>query len=571
MDKRELLTKHFSCKNKKFPEIDCEKRHVNLKHLSCEKGVLQESHLERYIDLEFIPWKRENDIVFIAAHRVTEELFTFLKAHYNGGFRVFTSSKENIILSIQRNFSYKILSHTINHLKDYNKKFSAHSLFKSFWGWGFLGTMLLVCFFLCKNKDLLFVFMIFANIIFFINILFKVVLFFCSKKKRETGIEKNEKKLPRYTIIVPLYKEDHAIPNLIKSLKRIQYPSEKLEIIFVVEQFDRRTLRHIGRQKNRSFRVICVPKGGPQTKPKACSYVLNYVRGDYLVIYDAEDSPAPDQLLKAVYKFKNGDKKLACLQGRLNFYNSSENVLTSFFTIEYFCWFNIFLKGLLSLKMPIPLGGSSNHFKVDVLKKVGGWDPYNVTEDADLGYRLFKEGYKVDELDSLTLEEAPFCIKSWLAQRTRWIRGHLQTYFVHLRTGKLLREKGGKRASLGFHFFLFLPIVSYIFHGPLIFFLFFVSGSLKKITILNYFLWQGVSFFLAVYSYKNCPQKMGIKGVLLYSFYYFLHSIAAFLALYKLFLKPHIWEKTEHDFYKRKKVRHVTRDLLQGCKKFFIF
>lgn len=338
---------------------------------------------------------------------------------------------------------------------------------------------------------------------------------------------------------------------MLHSLKKIKYPREKLEVFFIVEQFDRRTISYLNKQKEDLFKIICVPRGGPQTKPKACNYVLNYIKGEYLVVYDAEDQPDPYQLLHAVSKFKRGDKKLVCLQGKLNFYNSSENILTSFFAIEYFCWFNIFLKGLLNLKMPIPLGGSSNHFKVDVLKKIGGWDPYNVTEDADLGYRLFKAGYKVDILESTTLEEAPFTVGRWMNQRMRWVKGHLQTYLVHLRTNGLLKINVGRRGVLGFHLFLFFPIMSYILQCLALFFIFYQQTNFKLLTLINYGLWIMLSLFFAIYTLKKCKQKILLKSIILYNFYYFLHSIASICALYKLITKPHHWEKTEHDFFKR--------------------
>lgn len=541
MDKRELLAQHFAFKMlhkrkvlnfQEKKKIDVDNGYINLKYFVCDKVVINEAQLGSYIDLEFIPWKKNNNVVYIVTHEVTRELFVFLQEAYREGFKIFLSSRDNITLSIQRNFSYKILSDTISRLERRKREFSARDLLGAKASAIMQGSFLVFCVLSFWSNLALNIFVFLANLVFFSNTVFRVILFLFSKHRKIFPVKQDDKNLPRYSIVVPMYKEDYSLSSLIDSLSRMKYPKNKLDVVFVVEQFDRRTISYLKKQKNKFYRIICVPRGGPQTKPKACSYVLNYIKGDYLIIYDAEDKPESNQLLKAVYEFRRGAKNLACLQGKLSFYNSSENMLTSFFAIEYFCWFNIFLQGLLNLKMPIPLGGSSNHFRVDILKRVGGWDPYNVTEDADLGYTLFKEGYSVGILDSLTQEEAPFSVRSWLKQRTRWVKGHLQTYIVHLKTHKMLTSSSGKRGAFGFHLFLFFPIVAYVFH-----------------------VWVLVSLFLACFSFKRCRQKIQIKSVFLYSFYYFLHSIASICALYELFARPHYWAKTEHDFFKRFKYK----------------
>ena len=177
--------------------------------------------------------------------------------------------------------------------------------------------------------------------------------------------------------------------------------------------------------------VIKVPVSFPRTKPKAMNYAISYVKGEYLCVYDAEDRPDSDQLLKALQAFKELSQEYACVQARLNFYNPNENMLTSFFSIEYSLWFEYLLKGLNLYELPITLGGTSNHFKVSALEKIGYWDAYNVTEDADLGIRLYSNGYKVHIIDSETLEEAPIGLFNWLAQRTRWIKGFIVFFVCH--------------------------------------------------------------------------------------------------------------------------------------------
>ena len=178
------------------------------------------------------------------------------------------------------------------------------------------------------------------------------------------------------------------------------------------------------------FELIIVPHSLPRTKAKACNYAMCFAKGKYVVIYDADDKPDRLQLKKALIEFDKGDDKLACVQARLNYYNSNYNLLTKFFSLEYVHWFYYLLPGLEKMHMPIPLGGSSNHFLVKALKKAFLWDAYNITEDADLGLRLAHMGYKTKVIDSETLEESPTNVFAWIKQRARWIKGYMQTYVV---------------------------------------------------------------------------------------------------------------------------------------------
>jgi len=273
-----------------------------------------------------------------------------------------------------------------------------------------------------------------ANIVFLLNLLFKILIFFKGMNKASVKTRLDRKNLPIYSILLPVYKEGLVIERLLSSMRKLDYPKSKLDIIIIVEQFDRETISFLKKQNyDGLFRIICVPKSDPKTKPKACSYALKFAMGEYLTIYDAEDRPEPDQLLKAVQMFRSEPKNVACLQAKLSCFNFKETLLSFLFSVEYLIWFGFFLNGLEKLNMPIPLGGNSNHFKIEMLKFSGGWDPYNVTEDADIGYRIAKNGYRTKILDSTTWEEAPIDLKSWINQRSRWIKGHMQTYIVHIR------------------------------------------------------------------------------------------------------------------------------------------
>lgn len=370
--------------------------------------------------------------------------------------------------------------------------------------------------------------------------------------------------LPVYSILCPLYKESAVLPQFVESIEKLDWPKNKLDVLLLLEEDDQETRAVVKTMKlPRYFRVVIVPDGQPKTKPKACNYGLSKIKGEFVVIYDAEDKPDADQLKKAYCAFRKADKNVVCLQAKLNYYNHSQNLITRLFTAEYSLWFDITLPGLQSLKTAIPLGGTSNHFRADVLKKLKGWDPFNVTEDADLGVRLFKSGYKTAIIDSVTFEEANSHIRNWIRQRSRWIKGYMQTYLVHTRDFfTFFRRKplhalyfqmtiGGKiafilinpvlwvvtilyfalRASLGSYIetlypnsVLYLAVTSLVF-GNFIFMYFYMIGCAKR------------------------EQWSHIKYVLLIPLYWVLLSIGGFLAAYQLLFKPHYWEKTVHGFH----------------------
>jgi glycosyltransferase XagB len=232
--------------------------------------------------------------------------------------------------------------------------------------------------------------------------------------------------IPNYTVVVALYRETNVVEDLIKAIDAFDYPKGKLDIKLVVEQRDVETLSRIVELRLPGrYEVIVAPSGGPQTKPRALNIALSSARGDLVVVYDAEDIPAPDQLRLAASRFA-ADKDLDCLQARLAIRNHSESWLSQLFAIEYATLFDVINPGLCALNLPIPLGGSSNHFRVPSLVGVGAWDEWNVTEDADLGIRLARFGYKVRALDSDTLEEAPYELRIWFRQRVRWQKGWMR-------------------------------------------------------------------------------------------------------------------------------------------------
>lgn len=384
--------------------------------------------------------------------------------------------------------------------------------------------------------------------------------------KVEEELIKNldEKDLPVYTILLPVYKEPEVVPDLIDSLKKMDYPPNRLDVLFLVEENDPETLEAIKKaEPPASWRIIVIPDSQPKTKPKACNYGLFFARGEYLVIYDAEDLPDPDQLKKAVVAFRNFPEEYICFQAALNYYNRDTNFLTRMFTLEYSYWFDYMLPGLYKLKMIIPLGGTSNHFKVEKLKELGAWDPFNVTEDADLGVRAFAKGYKVGVINSTTWEEANSRLKNWIRQRSRWIKGYMQTYLVHNRNPLKLLRKVGWRGFISFHLLIggtpFMFLVNPIMWAVFIYWLITKSLALEPIfpsfilymAIFNLLFGNFIAIYLSMLAVFKRKYYELLPYALLNPVYWILHSIASYIALYELFTKPFYWYKTQHGLTKK--------------------
>lgn len=369
----------------------------------------------------------------------------------------------------------------------------------------------------------------------------------------------DEHSLPTYTILVPLYREAEVLPNLVAFLSALDYPAEKLHIMLLIEEDDAETKAACDAlELPAHFHPLIVPDSEPKTKPKACNYGLYAHDSDLVVIYDAEDRPEPDQLKKAAAAFAKLPDEVVCLQAKLNYYNQRHNLLTRWFTSEYSVWFDLFLPGLTAARAPIPLGGTSNHFRSGPLKELGGWDPFNVTEDCDLGVRMHKHGHYTSMIDSTTWEEANGELWSWIRQRSRWVKGYLQTYLVHMRDPlKLLRQLGlygffNFQMTIGGSLLCFLlnpiywlmtvlwftlqpAVISAIF-PPVIF----------ALGAFCLFVGNFVFVYLAVAGCANRGYYDLVKHAVITPLYWLLMSIGAYKAFIQLIHRPHYWEKTEH-------------------------
>jgi cellulose synthase/poly-beta-1,6-N-acetylglucosamine synthase-like glycosyltransferase len=367
------------------------------------------------------------------------------------------------------------------------------------------------------------------------------------------------RELPTYTVLVPVYREANVVADLIANLGALDYPPAKLEILLLLEENDTETIEAArAADPPETIRFLIVPPGHPQTKPKACNVGLFLARGEYLVIYDAEDKPDPDQLKKAVIAFERGGDRLVCVQAALNYWNAEDNWLTRMFTVEYSFWFDYMLPGLDRLRLPIPLGGTSNHFRTEALRRLGGWDPFNVTEDADLGIRAAVLGSTVGVINSTTYEEANRAPGNWVRQRSRWIKGYLQTLLVHLRQPGSLLRTAGLRQTAAFALlvggtpmtFLFTPPLYALFLASLLLpptvFSGLFPGWVLWVALFNLIIGNGLMIYVSMMGAFKRRRYALVLWALLNPVYWLLHSAAAYKALWQLITKPHYWEKTLH-------------------------
>jgi cellulose synthase/poly-beta-1,6-N-acetylglucosamine synthase-like glycosyltransferase len=464
----------------------------------------------------------------------------------------------------------------------------------------------------------------------------------------------DDRSLPEYTILIPVYREAKVLPHIVENVCKLDYPRDKLDVKILMEERDEETIREAqrlglfgkpetvlariiklepedARQETLSlvpcmrvidseattigtlegvvaqnglgeilrvrcksgevieipeafvdfandviilrgtlrdlkaqylnslsvFDAVVVPDAEIRTKPRACNYGLLRAKGEYCVIYDAEDDPEPDQLKKAVIAFSRAGRDCVCLQSRLNFYNPKDNLLTRWFSLEYSFWYDYYLEGLDHVGAPLPLGGTSNHFRVKELRELGGWDPYNVTEDADLGVRISRRKLKTAMLNTYTYEEANKELPNWIRQRSRWCKGYLQTYLVHMRhPRKLIQEMGWKQFlyfQLTFGGNIFLPLANPILYAvtlltllmPEMFqFLFFYP--IVYVCIFNLVAGNALYVLLHMGPYVLRKHYTSIPLALIIPVYWMLISLGDWRGTIQLITKPFYWEKTQH-------------------------
>ncbi|MEO8529141.1 MAG: glycosyltransferase, partial [Pseudolysinimonas sp.] len=525
----------------------------------------------------WMPLRRDSDdVIRVATARVPDAA---RRAHIESvigapaRFVVATSwDIRNLLLTV---FHKTIADEAANELFRQNPKLSARQVFSRGQKVGFIVIVLvgLVSLVIWPVPTVITVLTI-VSVAFLASTIFKLMIAMKGAKydvvervSREQVDELLDVDLPKYTVLVPVFREANIVPQLVGNLGNIDYPADKLEVLVLIEDEDHLTREaYLGSNPPPNFHLVNIPKGTPQTKPRACNVGLFLASGEFLVIYDAEDAPDADQLKKCVVAFRRGGAKTVCVQAALNFFNADENVLTRMFTLEYNYWFDYMLAGLDAADLPIPLGGTSNHFRTQALIELGGWDPYNVTEDADLGIRASAMGFRVGVINSTTMEEANTSIPNFIRQRSRWIKGYMQTSLVHARRPLALIREIGLRRFLSFVLLIAGTPITFLAVIPLYvvtaFTIFIPTQWLEPffpvwllwITLVNFVIGSSVMVYLSMMG----PYKRGTFDLILWSLlnpvYWILHSLASYKALWQLLFKPHYWEKTEHG------LTHQTRD-----------
>ena len=363
------------------------------------------------------------------------------------------------------------------------------------------------------------------------------------------------------SIIVALYHESDIAGRLVHRLAQLDYPEHLLDVILAVEADDHMTRDVLeAAELPRWMRIILVPEGEVKTKPRALNHALDHARGAIIGVYDAEDAPEPDQIRKIVAHFRQAGPQVACLQGVLDYYNPRTNWLSRCFTIEYAGWFRLILPGIARLGLPVPLGGTTLFFRREVLEALGGWDAHNVTEDADLGIRLARHGYRTELVDTVTAEEANCRAIPWVKQRSRWIKGYMMTWAVHMRDPGLLWRQLGPRAFLGFQI-MFLGTISQFLLAPLMWSLLLVPlgfdhpllSILPPVAfwamIAAFILSEAANLAVGIVGISRTRHRLSPLWVLTMKLYFPLATIAAYKALMELVKRPFYWDKTTHGLF----------------------
>lgn len=365
-------------------------------------------------------------------------------------------------------------------------------------------------------------------------------------------------RLPTITVLVPLFREKEIADHLVRRLRELDYPHENLDICLVLEASDTTTRAALGTTNLPAWiRAIIVPEGTLQTKPRALNYALDFARGSIIGIYDAEDAPDPDQLRKVAHRFANRGPNVACLQGVLDYYNAPVNWLTRCFTLEYASWFRVMLPGLAKLGMVVPLGGTTLFFRREILEKLGGWDAHNVTEDADLGVRLVRQGYTTELLDTTTHEEANGRAWPWIKQRSRWIKGYAVTYSVHMRHPRQLYRDLGLWRFAGFQVQFLGSLISFVLTPLLLSFWLVPLGLPHPLSdmLAGPAVWSLAAIFAlseltnlvcATVAVRKAGKAWLIPWALTLHVYFPLAAIAAYKGILELTWKPFYWDKTTH-------------------------
>lgn len=469
--------------------------------------------------------------------------------------RIRICTPKTIVTAIEANKSESRLEWASSDLYRQNPDLSAKQVFAPWQAYvlGLFCIALPVCFYSQFVLSSLLVH-IGASLLFSLVIFIRVAALRSLKKRQYVPDIKGVSSYPKYSVLIALHKEAAIASQLVRAMSMLDWPASRLEVLYVCEADDSATIEALlAHGLPGHHRIVKVPPSLPRTKPKALNFALKACTGEYIVIYDAEDRPHPLQLKEAWSRFSLSDERLACLQAPLVVTNANSSWIARMFAFEYASHFKGLLAYLAEAGVPLPLGGTSNHFRKSALEAVGGWDPYNVTEDADLGIRFYRFGYKCGVIQMPTLEDAPEIVKEWLPQRTRWQKGWMQTFLVQNRNVSRLFKILGKRNACYFEAliagFILSPLLYIISILMALYSLYTFDPMHLAFTVVDLCLFM-MGYFSATALGFECikteTRRNKIIIALTLPVYWLLLSTAAWRAAYQLIVKPHYWEKTPH-------------------------
>ncbi len=542
---------------------------IDLSTSTVEDDLLEGLEPQHLLDEGWVPVRRDEDgfVLVATSDEPSPELASRIAAEIGEPVRLTITSDWDIDETLQRHFKGVLVDQAALGLWRRSVAQSARSVllpWQKVLGAITLAVLIVVTVFFPVQT------LITASMViglgFLVSVGFKFIV--CMRGARKERLEPvtaedvaalGDRDLPSYSVLVPVFREAEVVAGLVDNLSRLDYPPERLEVLLLLEEGDDETIEAATASGlPATIRPIIIPQGQPKTKPKACNVGLFFARGEFIVIYDAEDKPEPDQLKKAVIAFRRSTANTVCIQAQLNYWNVYDNVLTRMFTVEYSYWFDYMLPGLDDARLPIPLGGTSNHFRARDLRILGGWDPFNVTEDADLGIRAACMGYRVGLINSTTYEEANRAMGNWIRQRSRWIKGYLQTLLVHLRQPRRLIRTAGLRQTTAFILLIGGTPASFLLSVPL-YAIFFASlflptdamgrlfpGWVLLVSWLNLLVGNALMIYVAMMGAFRRRNYRLVKWALFNPVYWLMHATAAYKATWQLITKPHYWEKTAH-------------------------
>jgi cellulose synthase/poly-beta-1,6-N-acetylglucosamine synthase-like glycosyltransferase len=505
-----------------------------------------------------LPWRRVGACTVILTYRTAyfAAKRSALEAQF-GPVRMAITTEHQLNTAVSDRFSQQLVSRAENRVPDHVSSRTWNTRNACLYGLSVLIT-LYVAFMLSPTVTLGVLTGIALMTLLGQTVMKLIAIAFAFRRHNVTHDPHPTQPLPTITVLVPLYKEKEIADHLLKRLRAIEYPREDLDVCLIIEADDATTRAALGVTNLPTWmRVISVPKGTLKTKPRAMNYALDFAHGEIIGIYDAEDAPASDQLYRVAKRFANRGPEVACLQGVLDYYNAPVNWLTRCFALEYASWFRVILPGYAKLGMVVPLGGTTLFFRRDVLENLGAWDAHNVTEDADLGVRLARNGYVTELINTTTEEEANGRIWPWIKQRSRWLKGYAVTYGVHMRDpGKLLKDLGLWR-FLAFQLQFGGTLINFVLAPLLLSFWIMPFGFPHPLAALfsGAVLYTVMAIFITSELANIAAATLGAckagkpwlaKWAVTLHLYFPLAALAAYKGLYELAWKPFYWDKTTH-------------------------